>query len=179
MSTNFSEKEFVEIRLNKHDILSVGLLNISHSNQNEDFDYSLRELISEAPGLGHSHILLMEDFNYPGINWEKWITIDDRTDTKEYNFFSVYRTIFLVKKRGFPVDRETLNVIRLKKILSRKAIITKDPEIRKQCNRTRNQVKKVTRRLRKEFENDISKKRNQTRNVCGSILNQSLRPGKA
>ena len=62
------------------------------------------------------------------------------------------------KKRGFPIDRETVNKIRLKNTLSRKAISTKDPEIRKQYNRTRNQVKKLTRRLRKEFENDISKR---------------------
>lgn len=46
----------------------------------------------------------------------------------------------------------------MKNTLSRKAIRTKDPEVRRQYNKTRNQVKKLTRRLRKEFENDISKK---------------------
>ena len=292
MSTNFSENVFVEIRLNKHDNLLVGLLYRSPSNQDEDFDSKLRELISEASGQGHSHILLMGDFNYPGINWEKWITIGDRTDTKEYRFLECIQDNFLYqhitkptrwrgddtphtldliftneenmisglelqsplgkgdhcvirfdfecytkinnsvkrvkcynkadydvinaeirdcdwnaimdesddigcmwekfklkireienkhvptrnikqsvkRKRGFPVDRETLNKIRLKNTLSRKAIRTKDPEVRKQYNRTRNQVKKLTRRLRKEFENDISKRAKSNRKLVWQYI---------
>ena len=37
----------------------------------------------------------MGDFNYPGINWEKWITIGDRTDSKEYKFLESIQDSFL------------------------------------------------------------------------------------
>jgi hypothetical protein len=29
-------------------------------------------LINEASNAGYSHILLMGDFNLPGINWDTW-----------------------------------------------------------------------------------------------------------
>jgi hypothetical protein len=65
------------------------------------------------------------------------------------------------------MDRETVNQeegrlplekIKLKNSLSRRAIRTKDPEDRKAYNIVRNQVKKMTRNLRKKFENDIATK---------------------
>ena len=62
------------------------------------------------------------------------------------------------RKRAFPVDKETLDKIKFKTSMSRKAIKSKDPEDRKKYNRARNQVKKCCKRLRKKFENDIATK---------------------
>ena len=315
MSTNFCENIFVKIRLNNHDSLLVGLIYRSPSCQDEEGNSRLRELISEATSKGHTHLLLMGDFNYPGIDWDKWITSGDRTDSKEYKFLECVQDNFLYqhvikptrwrgddtpntldliltneenmvtgleyqsplgkgdhcvlrfdfecytqihsssrkvkcynkanyddinreissydwdavltededinimwdrfkgkikdienrhvptrnikqtgkRKKGFPVDRETLNKIRLKNTLSRRAIRTKDPEVRRQYNRTRNQVKKMTRKLRKQFEDDISKKaktnpkliwqyiksKSKTREGIGELyVNQDLKKGK-
>ena len=54
------------------------------------------------------------------------------------------------KEKRFPDGQREFESIRLKITLSRKAIRKKDPEVRRQYNHTRNQVKKLTRRLRKQ-----------------------------
>lgn len=57
-------------------------------------------------------------------------------------------------KRVFPVDTK----IQKKHSLSKKANTDGDPETRKQYNKIRNQVKSLTRKFRKNYERDLSKK---------------------
>jgi hypothetical protein len=61
-------------------------------------------------------------------------------------------------KRVFPVDTKTLEKIKKKHSLSKKANTAGDPETRKQYNKIRNHVKSLTRKLRKSHEKDLSKK---------------------
>lgn len=59
-------------------------------------------------------------------------------------------------KHRFPVDQGTLEKIRKKHSLSKEASATKDPDVRKKYNKVRNQVKRMTRKLRKDFENNLA-----------------------
>ncbi|XP_069134379.1 uncharacterized protein [Argopecten irradians] len=59
-------------------------------------------------------------------------------------------------KHSFPADTTTLEAIKKKHSLSRKAATTKDMNVRKEYNRVRNKVRKLTRRLRKEYEHNIA-----------------------
>jgi hypothetical protein len=60
------------------------------------------------------------------------------------------------KSQQIPLDKETLLKIKEKNSLSRKFVNTKDQGIRKQYNRVRNQVTKLTRKARKAYEHNLS-----------------------
>ena len=60
-------------------------------------------------------------------------------------------------KRLFPVDTKTLEKIK-KNTFVIKANTAGDPETRKQYSKSRNQVKSLTRKLRKSYEKDLSMK---------------------
>ena len=60
------------------------------------------------------------------------------------------------KKSETPLDKETISLIKEKNALSRKFVATKDPNIRKKYNSTRNKVVKLVRRARKNFENNLA-----------------------
>ena len=70
MNTVFQENVFVSVQLNKKDSLLVGLVYRSDSGT-ETNNYNLLEPITEANSMGYSHLLIMGDFNYPNINWER------------------------------------------------------------------------------------------------------------
>ncbi|XP_021357660.1 protein MNN4-like [Mizuhopecten yessoensis] len=61
-------------------------------------------------------------------------------------------------KHTFPVDQETLEKIRKKHALSKKVAATNDPEVKPQYYKVRNQVKKLTRKLRKDYEQTLATK---------------------
>ncbi len=102
MKTEFEESVFAKIRLNNNDNLLVGLIYRSDSGTAEN-NRKLRTLISEASSLGHSHILLMGDFNYPDINWNNWSTKGDNTESEEFLLLENLRDNYLFQH----VDRPT------------------------------------------------------------------------
>ncbi len=63
----------------------------------------MRNLISEATDLGHSHLLIFGDFNYPNINWNNWNTKGDNMESEEYLLLENLRDNFLYQH----VDRPT------------------------------------------------------------------------
>jgi hypothetical protein len=71
IETNFQENLFVKIKLSQTDKLLVGLVYISPANRTSEYSGKLCSLISEATNKGYSHILIMGDFNYPEIDWER------------------------------------------------------------------------------------------------------------
>lgn len=60
------------------------------------------------------------------------------------------------KNTKIPLDKEIINLIKEKSRLSKKFVHTKDPETRKQYNRTRNKVTKLVRQARKKFEENLA-----------------------
>jgi hypothetical protein len=103
MLSQFNESSFVFIQLNNHDKLLVGLMYRSPSNVSDDNEQGLRSLIHDATNKGHSHILMMGDFNYPSIDWATWTTQGDNTDNKEYKFLECIQDNFLYQH----IDRPT------------------------------------------------------------------------
>ena len=102
------------------------------------------------------------------ITWDELINPENDMDTNWQNFHSTIKKIeakyiptktskiSLKKHSNFPMDKETLVKIKKKNSLSRKAIKTKDPAVRKEYNRIRNQVKKSVDNLKKQFEKNLS-----------------------
>ena len=61
-------------------------------------------------------------------------------------------------KNNFPVDKNTTEKIRRKHILSKKAVRSKDPEVRLEYNKVRTQVKNMVNELKKKYEKGLSQK---------------------
>ena len=61
------------------------------------------------------------------------------------------------KDKIYHVIKKTLEKIREKHHLRRKAIETKDPLVRVQYNRLRNQVRRLTRNITKEYERRLAR----------------------
>jgi len=68
-SFNFEESLWVRIKLKGCDTWLVGNIYRSPSSTYEN-NLKLNELLRKAIDLKDSHILLMGDFNYEGLNWE-------------------------------------------------------------------------------------------------------------
>ena len=60
------------------------------------------------------------------------------------------------RRTNIPCDKKTLEKIREKHYLKRKAIETKDPLVRMQYNRIRNQVRRLTRNITKQYERGLA-----------------------
>lgn len=279
MDTPFHENLFLQIRINKNKSILLGIVYRSPSSSDENND-ALLDLLEEAAGKGHEKLVIMGDFNYPGINWETWNIHGENTEKHEYKFIQKLQDIFLFQhinqptrwrgsdnphildliitkdedslslldyqsplgksdhctiffkipckivvhlkrkqkicykeanyieineeltktnwkeivkpgntpnenwnqfkcalkkvedkfiptkiitigrnnKHSFPADQATLEAIRKKHSLSRRAATNKDPGIRKEYNKMRNKVKKLTRKSRKEYEQNIATK---------------------
>ena len=61
------------------------------------------------------------------------------------------------KKQNIPIIKKVIDKIKEKHRLGRKAIQTKDPEIRIEYNKIRNQVRKLTRSFVNDYEKEIAK----------------------
>ncbi|XP_061196751.1 uncharacterized protein LOC133205026 [Saccostrea echinata] len=274
LSASFEEQLFVKIKINSTDYFLVGLIYRSPSDNTEEKNECLRNLITEASKMKCKHYLIMGDFNYPNIDWDllctksensaeqkfidclqdnfmfqtvtkptRWRgtnipTILDLVITKDENAVEdmeyqsplgksdhcvicfkyvcrailksgpkkrkTYRkanfagmkkeisetdwesilesqstvnemwrqfrqkiediedkyvpvvTIRPSRKTKMPLDKETVTLIKEKNALCRKYVATKDPNIRKKYNRTRNKVAKFVRKARKSFEKSIA-----------------------
>ena len=72
-----------------------------------------------------------------------WSNFRRKMDEIESKFVSMARSKS-GKKSETPLDKETISLIKEKNALSRKFVATKDPDIRKRYNRTRNKVVKAS-----------------------------------
>jgi len=99
------------------------------------------------------------------IDWEKELSDKNDINTNWNSFLSTMRRledIFIPtktrekdNKHKFPLDKETRELIKKKNSLSKKVVISRDPDIRKQYNRVRNRVKKEVDKMRKKFELEL------------------------
>jgi hypothetical protein len=60
------------------------------------------------------------------------------------------------RKNSFPLDKETIALVKTKHRLSRKFISKPSEDTRREYNRVRNKVKKLTTRARKDYEKNLS-----------------------
>ena len=90
---------------------------------------------------------LLSDTNDIDQNWNKFNEIIKKLETM-YIPTRKYRQIG--KGNTFPMDEKTREKIRGKNRLSKMAITSRDPEIRKKYNRVRNQVKSHVNKLKKK-----------------------------
>ncbi|CAC5397271.1 unnamed protein product [Mytilus coruscus] len=58
-------------------------------------------------------------------------------------------------KNNFSMDKNTIDKIKRKNILSKKIAQNNDPEVRKEYNKIRNQVKSIVNKLNREYENNL------------------------
>ena len=88
---------------------------------------------------------------------EQW-EIFSNIITKIFDKYVPKRNIVLGKKKqNIPINRKVMDKIKEKHQLRRKAIQTKDPAIRIEYNRIRNQVRKLTRSIANDYEKEIAK----------------------
>ncbi len=80
-------------------------------------------------------------------------------------------TISAKNRSRIPLDASTFAKIRKKNTLSRRYLQTKDPTIRQEYNRVRNQVKRDMRRLRKRFEKNLAKEARQNPKAIWRFIN--------
>ena len=73
MDTKFEEHVFVSIALNKSESALIGLIYRSPSGTDSN-NQLLIDIMNEASNLGHTHVLIMGDFNLPDTDWETWST---------------------------------------------------------------------------------------------------------
>ena len=98
MNTQFQESVWAEIPLNSDDTMLVGVIYRS-SGSSEANNEKLNQTITEAVGLNHSHLLLMDDFNYPNIKWDSEST---ESNTVEDKFIENIRDNFLFQHITMP-----------------------------------------------------------------------------
>ena len=60
------------------------------------------------------------------------------------------------RKSNYPIDKKTLEKIKEKHALCRKSINSKDPNVRMKYNKVRNQVKNLTNKLKRKYEQTLS-----------------------
>ena len=88
---------------------------------------------------------------------EQW-EIFSNIITKIFDKYVPKRNIVLGKKKqNIPINKKVMDKIKEKHQLRKKAIQTKDPAIRIEYNRIRNQVRKLTRSIVNDYEKEIAK----------------------
>ena len=93
---------------------------------------------------------------YKNIN-EQWLYFKDVTENLIDRYVLSRKVTQGQKGQKIPCDKKTLEKIREKHHLRRKAIKTKDPLVRMQYNRIRNQVRRLTRNITKEYERGLAR----------------------
>ena len=95
---NSLEEIWINIQLDHHDKLTVGLLYRSPGNNKEENE-RLNNSIKEASKLSGSHLLIMGDFNHGDINWETRTSPGDFSKTDKippcHLFLETIRDCFL------------------------------------------------------------------------------------
>ena len=94
LDSDYQESLWIEVQLTGNDKLLIGCVYRSDSGTNDNND-KLLDLINKMTNTKHSHILIMGDFNYKGINWETWSTNTDNPLNNENKFIECLRDNFL------------------------------------------------------------------------------------
>ena len=90
-----------EEEVNSRDKLLIGLVYRSPSGTNENNE-RLGELMRMLNKAEYSHILVMGDFNYPGIEWDTWNVKGDSTTSQEYRFMESVQDSYLFQHISKP-----------------------------------------------------------------------------
>lgn len=145
-----------------------------------------------------------EEFNNAILetDWEKIIKPSDDINMNWKNFYEKLKELekrYIPSKRvkqstkrksNYPIDKRTLEKIKEKHALCRKAINSKNPNDRKQYNKIRNQVKNLTNKLKRKHEQSLSsnakknpkaiwkyiKSKSKTRTGIGELLTDQSDP---
>ena len=74
MNTDFKESVWAKVKLSEQDKLLIGCVYRSPNSDDENTK-SLYDMLKSVSQMSEfSHILIMGDFNYPKIDWSKWIS---------------------------------------------------------------------------------------------------------
>ena len=101
LGTNFQESIWVEIKLNKKDSFLIGCVYKSPGSSGSNNE-QLNEMISEVMRYRHLHMLLLEDFTYPNIDWQNWYTLSENTNSPDTKFKEGIRDNFLFQHVTLP-----------------------------------------------------------------------------
>ncbi len=96
ISSDFDEVVWVELQLNGHDSLLIGLFYRSGSGT-ESNNTMMRELISQAMTRKHTYTCLIGDFNYPDINWNLLSPGTDNSLSEEHKFLECIQNNYLTQ----------------------------------------------------------------------------------
>ena len=94
ITTAHKDNIWLDINMIGNDKLLIGCVYRSPNSSQEDNNH-LRELITKVTNMKYSHLLIMGDFNFPGINWATWSTRSQNEDDEEYQFLESLRDGFL------------------------------------------------------------------------------------
>ena len=84
LTVAFEENLFVKVKVNNTDCLLVGLLYRSPSENTEEKNAKLRDLLTEASDMKFKHYIIMGDFNYPAIDWDIQCAKKDNSDEQRF-----------------------------------------------------------------------------------------------
>ena len=85
---------WVEVKMIGGDKLLIGCI-YRGPNMNKDDNRKVRELIVKAADQGHSHLLIMGDFNLPKINWTTWTSQGQDGEDEDSLFIESFRDAYL------------------------------------------------------------------------------------
>ena len=101
-NTRYEENVWCEINLKGKDKLLIRCMYQSESESHEN-NGKLNEMFKEDSTKGHTHMLIMRDFNCKGIVWDNWSTPGLSELTEEFRFIEALRDCYLYQH----VDRPT------------------------------------------------------------------------
>lgn len=88
----FKESIWCEIRVQDETLL-LGAIYKSPSSDRENHE-KLFQLISKAASLGHKHLVILGDFNFPEVNWRNW-SVNGGEGNLAFKFVECMRDNFL------------------------------------------------------------------------------------
>ena len=95
MNTHYTESTWITIKLRGDESLIVGCIYQSPQNTQRN-NVQLLKLIEEASRKNPTHLMIVGDFNYPGIDWNRSTTTGEDTNTnQEYQFLETVRDTYL------------------------------------------------------------------------------------
>ena len=123
------------------------------------------------------------------IEWEK--ELQDKSVDKQCTFFKESITkiidkyvpsktlmIKLGKRRQVPCDAKALDKISEKHHLRRKAIASKDPPVQVEYDRVRNQIRRLTRKITKEYEKGLARDKKENTKAIWKYINSKSKKNK-
>jgi len=114
LAADYDTAVWCEVRLEGHDSLLVGVVYRSPGTRTTDTQNSnMMAMISEAVGKKTSHVLIMGDFNFPGIDWN---SLTSSASSQEQLFLEEYQDWFLWQHTTRPTrfrGQQTANILDL------------------------------------------------------------------